>query len=192
MKFKISLTTTAMLMMEMTIFIALSAQIRVKRKALHLIYDGTNMICTFFDSKSAKALFNVSDFFREGQKIKSWRKWQAPLMVVGAEVHENCYFEPETDIEESDTKVSNEDLVSNREIENPKETSCNAIPSIFSVYESQKTLKLTTDTLDCDSILVNQENDSVLNTVRSWISNGKLPTKDVESRQCKGRHGYAN
>ena len=54
-----------------------------------------------------------------------------------------------------------------------------------------KTLKLTTDTLDCGNILVNQENDSVLKTVRSWISKGKLPTKDVESRQCKGLLGYA-
>ena len=39
---------------------------------------------------------------------------------------------------------------------------------------------------------MNQENDSVLNTVRSWISNGKLPTKDVGTRQDKGILGYAN
>ena len=39
---------------------------------------------------------------------------------------------------------------------------------------------------------MNQENDSVLKTVRLWISKGKLPTKDVESRQCKGLLGYAN
>ena len=51
---------------------------------------------------------------------------------------------------------------------------------------------MTTDTLDCDNILVNQENDSVLKIVRSWRLKGKLPTKDVESRQCKGLLGCAN
>ena len=39
---------------------------------------------------------------------------------------------------------------------------------------------------------MNQENDSVLKIVRSWISKGKLPTKDIESRQCKGLLGYSN
>ena len=62
----------------------------------------------------------------------------------------------------------------------------------FFVQEPKKTMKLTTDTLDCDIILVNQENDSVLKTVRSGISKGKLTTSDVESRQCKGLLGYAN
>ena len=46
--------------------------------------------------------------------------------------------------------------------------------------------------MDSDILPVNQENDSVLKTVRSWISKSKLPTKDVESRQCKGLHGYPN
>ena len=54
------------------------------------------------------------------------------------------------------------------------------------------TLKLTTDTLGCDNILVNQEKDSVLKTVRSQISEGKLPTEDVKSQQCKDLLGYAN
>ena len=39
---------------------------------------------------------------------------------------------------------------------------------------------------------MNRENDSLFKTVRSWISKGKLPTNDVESRQCKGLLGYAN
>ena len=51
---------------------------------------------------------------------------------------------------------------------------------------------MTTDTLDCDNILVNQDNDSVLKIVRAWISIGKQPTKDVESQQSKGLLGYAN
>ena len=51
------------------------------------------MICTIFDSKSPKALFNVSDSFREDKNIINRRKWQAPPMVVEAEVHENYYSE---------------------------------------------------------------------------------------------------
>ena len=62
----------------------------------------------------------------------------------------------------------------------------------FFVHGPNKTMKLGTGTLDCDIIPVNQENDSVLNSVRSWISKSKLPTKDVQSRQCKGLHGYVN
>ena len=43
-----------------------------------------------------------------------------------------------------------------------------------------------------DNILVNQENDSVLKTLNSWISKSKLSTKDVKSRQRKSVLGYAN
>ena len=43
-------------------------------KALHLKNDGIEMICTFFDSKSPKALFNVSDSFREGKNVNNRRK----------------------------------------------------------------------------------------------------------------------
>ena len=80
----------------------------------------------------------------------------------------------------------------NQEIEGSRKTNIYGTPSIFFVHEPNKTLKLTTDTLDCDNILMNEENDSVLNTVRSWISKCKLPTKHVESRHCKGLLGYAN
>ena len=161
-------------------------------KALHLKNDGTEMICTIFDSKSPKALYNVSDSFREGKNINNRRKWQAPLMVVEAEVHENYYSEIESDSEISDDEASDDDLALNQEIEEFRKTNVYSTVSIFFVHESSKTLKLTTDTLDCDNILVNQEKDSVLKIVRSWISRGKLPTKDVESRQCKGLLGYAN
>ena len=150
------------------------------------------MICTIFDSKSPKALYNVSDSFREGKNINNRRKWQAPPMVVEAEVHENYYSEIESDSEISDDEASDEDLALNQEIEESRKTNLYSTPSIFFVHESNKTLKLTTHTLDCDNILVNQEKDSVFNTVRVWISTGKLPTKDVQSRQCKGLFGYAN
>ena len=134
----------------------------------------------------------IHDIFGEGKNINNRRKWQAPPMVVEAEVHENYYSEIESDSESSDNEASDEDLTLNQEIEESRKTNLYSTPSNFFIHESNKTLKLTTDTLDCDNILVNQENDSVLKTVRAWISKGKLPTKDVESRQCKGLLGYAN
>ena len=112
-------------------------------------------------------------------------------MVVEGEVHENYYSEIESDSEISDNGASDEDLALNQEIEDSQKPNLNSTPSIFFVHQLNKTLKLTTDTLDCDNLLVNQENDSILKTVRSWITRGKLPTKDVESRQCKGHFGYA-
>ena len=134
----------------------------------------------------------IHDFFREGKNINNRRKWKAPPMVVEGEVHENCYSEIESDSESSDNEASDEDLTLNQEIEESRKTNLYSTPSIFFIHESNKTLKLTTDTLDCDNMLVNQENDSVLKTVRACISKGKVPTKDVESRQCKGLLGYAN
>ena len=86
-------------------------------KALHLKNDGTEMICTIFDSKSPKALFNVSDSFREGKNINNRRKWQAPPMLVEAAVHENYYSEIESDREISDDEAFDEDLALNQEIE---------------------------------------------------------------------------
>ena len=71
-------------MMELTIFIPLFALIWVNLKN-----DGTEMICTIFDSKSPKALFNVSDSFREEENINNRRKSRTPPLVVEAELHEN-------------------------------------------------------------------------------------------------------
>ena len=130
-------------------------------KALRLKNDGTEKICTYFDSKSSKSLFNVSDSFREGKNVNNRRKWHTPSMVVEAEVHENYYSEIESDSEISDDEASDEDLALNQEIEEFRKTIVYSTPSFFFVHESSKTLKLTTDTLDCDNILVNQENDSV-------------------------------
>ena len=114
-------------------------------------------------------------------------------MVVEAEVHENYHSEIESDSEIIiDDEASDEDFALNQEIEESRKTNLYSTPSIFFVLESNKSLKLTTDTLDCDNILMNQEIDSVLKTVRAWTSKSKLPTKDVESRQCKGLLGYAN
>ena len=62
-----------------------------KTKEHHLKKDGTEIICTIFDSKSPKAFFNVSDSFREGKNINKRRKRQSPPMVVEAAVHENYY-----------------------------------------------------------------------------------------------------
>ena len=119
----------------------------VETKALHLKSDGIEMICTIFDSKSPKALFNVSDSFREGKNINK-SKWQAPPMVVEAEVSENYYLEIESDSESSDNEASEEDIALNQEIEESRKTNLYSKPSIFFVHESNKTLKLTTDTLD--------------------------------------------
>ena len=150
------------------------------------------MICNFLDWKSPKGLFNISDALREGTKVNKRRKRQAPPKVLEADVHEDFYLEIETDSEERDYEVSDEDLVSDQDFAKSRETSSNAISSVFSVFESKRTLNLTTDTLDCDNILVNQKNDSVLKTVCSQIPKSKVPTKDVESRQTKGLPGYAS
>ena len=106
-------------------------------KALHLKNDGTEMICTIFDSNSPTALFNVSDSFREGKNINR-RKWQAPPMVVEAEVHENSYSEIESDSEISDDEASDEDLALNREIEESRKTNLYSTPSIFSYMNQTK------------------------------------------------------
>ena len=73
-------------------------------------------------------------------------------MLVLAEVNENYYSEIESDSEISDDEVSDEDLVLNQEIEESRKTNLYSTPSIFFVHEPNKTLKLTTDTLDCDNI----------------------------------------
>ena len=88
-----------------------------KTKAFHRKNDGTEMICTFLDSKSTKVLFNVSDSFREGKNINNRRKRQAPPMFVESGVHENYYSEIESDSESSDNEASDEDLALNKEIE---------------------------------------------------------------------------
>ena len=178
--------------MEMTIFYAFVCTYLGEIKSFHPKNDGIRRIYTILDSKSPKVLFKSSDSSREGKNFNIVYKWQAPPMVVEAEVHENYYAEIETDSEESDNEVSDEDPVLDRKIALSQETSSNALLSYFSVYESKSTLKLATDILDCDNILVNQENASVLNTGHSRLSNSKLSTRDVESPQCKGLLGCAN
>ena len=49
--------------------------------------------------------------------INNRRKWQAPPMIVEAEVHENYYSEIKSDSEISDNEASDEDLALNQEIE---------------------------------------------------------------------------
>ena len=105
LKFSISLTTTAVLMMELTIFIPLFAHIWVKQRNFSL------KIILLACWKSPKALLKVSDSFREGKNFNKRRKWQAPSLVVETEVHEYFYSEIETDSEESANEVSDEDIV---------------------------------------------------------------------------------
>ena len=52
-------------------------------------------------------------------------------------------------------------------------------------------MRLTTDNLDLNNISANQQVDPVLSAVKSWLINGKVASKDVESRQCKGLVGYS-
>ena len=108
-------------------------------------------------------------------------------MFVEAELQEFGYGSKHSDYEGAD-----EDVFLDRETVDSQETTINVTPSIFVVHESKKTLKLTTDTLDWDKNLVNQDNDSVLNTLWTSISTGKLPTTVVEARFCKGLLGYTN
>ena len=109
-----------------------------------------------------------------------------------AEVLENFNTKNESFSEIIENGASDQDLALNQEIEDSQKTNLKSTLSISFVHQPNKTPKLTTDTLDCDKILVSPENDFVLKTVRSWISKRKLPTKVVESRQCKGLLGYAN
>ena len=98
-------------------------------------------------------------------------------MVVEAETHENYYSGIETDSEITDSEASDEDLPLNPEIEDSQRTSLEFTPSIFFVHEPKKTLNLTTDTLDCDNILVNQANDSVLKLSIHGHQKAKCPQK---------------
>ena len=50
-------------------------------------------------------------------------------------------------------------------IEDSQRTKLKSTTSIFSIHELNKTPKMTTDALDCDNIVLNQENESVLNAV---------------------------
>ena len=91
-------------------------------KTFQLKNEGTEMICTIFDSESPKALCNVSDSFRAGKNNNTGRKWQASTMVAEAEVHENYSSEIESDRESSDNKASNEDLALNQEVDDSPNT----------------------------------------------------------------------
>ena len=160
-------------------------------KALHREFDATEMMCIILTPSQLKFL-KISDSFREGKNIINGRKWWAPPMVLEAEIHENYCSIIESNTEISDNEAYAEKFALNQEIEDSQNINLSSTLSIFFVHEPNKTLIITTDASDCDNILVNQENDSVLNIVRSWISNGKLPTKHVGTRQCKGLLGYAN
>ena len=134
-------------------------------KTVHLKNDRAERICTFFDSKSPRDLLHASDFLRDGKNVNNRRKLQVPPMVVEANFHENFFSAMDSDCGESDNEVFDDDLVKDREIVDSREASFNATPSISAALGPKKTLKLTTETLDRDNVLANQENDSVLLTV---------------------------
>ena len=117
---KISLTTAALLLMQKTIFYPLVRMHLDRTKALHFKNDGLDRIWTFFDSKSPIVLSNISNSFREVKNINNRRKWQAPPLVVGAEVHVNFYSEIESNNEDSENEVSGEDLVLDQNYVNSK------------------------------------------------------------------------
>ena len=105
-----------------------------------------------------------------------------------AEARENSRSEIHSDGEDSYNEVSHEALGLDRESLNSQESINNGTPSILAVHE----LKKTSGTLDCGNNLLNQEIDSVLKTVRSWISKSQVPTRNVESRQNEGLLDYIN
>ena len=152
-------------------------------KKLHLKNDGTDLICTAYDPNSPKALSDVSDSFREGKDINIRRKWQAPPMVVEADVHENYYSEIDSGNDNSDNEVSDEDSQMDQEVTRASKEDVPFIPSIFTIQNSQAPMRLTIDNLDFTNILANHQEDPVLSTVNSWLINGKTPPKDVESKQ---------
>ena len=66
------------------------------------------------------------------------------------------------------------------------------IPSIFTIPNSRAPSNLITCNPDLNNILANQQEDSVLGTVKSWIFKGEVKPKKVEARQCKVLFGYSN
>ena len=161
-------------------------------KKLHLKIDCTDLMCTVYNPNSPKPLFDVSDSFREGKDINIRRKWQVPPMVVEVDVHENYYFEIDSGNDNSDNEASDEDPQMDQELMNATKEDVPFIPSSFTIQNSQAPMRLTNGNLDLNNILANQQDDPVLSTVKSWLKNGKVPSKDVESRQCKGLVGYSN
>ena len=113
-------------------------------------------------------------------------------MVVEVDVHENYYFEIDSGNDNSDNEASDEDPQMDQELMNATKEDVPFIPSSFTIQNSQAPMRLTNGNLDLNNILANQQDDPVLSTVKSWLKNGKVPSKDVESRQCKGLVGYSN
>ena len=154
-------------------------------KKLHLKNNGTDLICTIYDPTSPKTLFDVSDSIRKGKDTNIRRKWQAPPMVVEADVHENYYSEIDSGNDNSDNEASDEDPPMDQEVMNASKEDVPFIPSIFTIQNSQAPMRLITDNLDLNNILANQQDDPVLSTVKSWLINGKVPSKILSQDNAK-------
>ena len=114
LNFNISLTTTALLMIELTFFYLIDWTHLRKRMAVNPKNESTDTICTISDSKSPKGLFKVCDAFREGKNVNDRPKCQTPPMHMVAEGHENDYSDFATNNEEIGNELSDEDIVLDR------------------------------------------------------------------------------
>ena len=72
-----------------------------------------------------------------------------------AEVHENFYSENESASETSENGASDENHALNQEIDDSQKTNLDSTPSVFFIHKPNKILKITTDALNCDNMLVN-------------------------------------
>ena len=162
-----------------------------KTKALHLKNDGIDVICTIFGAKWPKVLLMCLILAEKSKTLTRDENGELHWKFVEEDVHENYWSEIDSNSEHGDHEVSDEDYFWIERLKILK-IHVTRLHCLFFLYMNQKTLKLTTNTLDCDNILVKQEIDSVLNAIRIWILTSKLPTKDVERRQCNGLLGYAN
>ena len=139
--------------------------------------DGTDLICTVYDPNSPKALLDVSDSFREGKDINIRRNWQAPPMVVEADVHESYYSEIDSGNENSGNEASDEDPQMDQKVKNTSKEDVPFIPSIFTIQNSQAPMRLIIDSLDLNNILASQQDDPVLSTVKSWLLTARFLRK---------------
>ena len=112
-------------------------------------------------------------------------------MVVETDVHENSNSGIDSGNDDSDDEVSDEDTQMDQAVLRASKEGVPFIPSSFAIQNWQAPMRLTIDNLDLNNLLANQQVESVLSTVKSWLTNGKAPPKDVESRQREGIVGYS-
>ena len=87
-------------------------------KNYRLETEGTENVSMVYDTSAPKELLKVSDSFGGGKDNNTRRERQAPPMVVEGKVHENYYFETESESDKGDYEASDEDRQLNREYVN--------------------------------------------------------------------------